>query len=461
MKKNITIIAVILCSFLINPTFTHASTSSSDFVCDKVVADGDLVKCQLRLSKSNDNVKVQNIKGTFSFGSSFQLDHIEKNSYIKNINSDGYNFDYDLNTAYIDNNAVLTAYFKTNLNNNYSIDSDKISISYQTKNLVKSDTSQKKTATSTQNISQTIIFDKNQENKLLLLSLQGHNLNSVFDPNTLYYESTTQNDHIILNGVLKSDKSTSNINLVNNKIPLEYGANGINITITSANNNTRTYSLVVTREPSLLNSPKLSTLTIAERSIIIMPGIYSYNITVPYDIEVPNISYIPDSTNTKVVVQGEKKLKVGTNTYNIKLTNDEGNNTNYVIIINREAKVLSNNSSIKNIGIKNIEFKFNKEKKNYNLQIPYFQNKLDFEIMLSDNKAKYKVLNNNNLKDSSVITIRVTAEDGSTTDYKITVTKEFPVYIVSIIIFFIILALIIIILIIRNHYKNRNIVKIV
>ena len=459
MKKVITIIAVTIILFVVSPVIVKASTSSNDFVCDKVAADGDIIKCQLRLSQTGNTTKVKNIKGTFINNPLFELDLIEKSSYIKNINSDGYTFNYDLNDeTYINNDAIFTAYFKVNLNGTYNKYSSDISISYETTRLIENAINNN-IIPSPSHDRETIIFDEYQENKLASLTIDGHNLNPVFDPNTTYYEVITKNDSIILNATLKSNESQANINLTNNKIPLNYGANEINITVTSANKNKRVYTIVITRENQMLNNasstPLLSSLTIAGNNVSLTPGTYTYNISVPYETKNAAINYTTNDTNTKVELNGDANLKTGLNTYSLKLTDTNGNSANYVLVVNREEKSLSNDSSIKSIGIKGILFEFDENKINYNLKIPYFKNNLDFNITLNDENAKYEILDNNNLKDQSTITIKVTAEDGTTTDYKIKIEKEFPYLVVIVLTISFLLLLLIIILIIR-HKKRKE-----
>lgn len=460
MKKVITIIAVTTILFVISPVIVKASTSGNDFVCDKVAADGDLIKCQLRLFHTGNTMKYKNIKGTFINNPLFQLDHIDKSAYIKNINSDGYTFNYDLSDeTYINNDAIFTAYFKVNLNGTYDKYSSNISVSYQTTSLFENAINGN-IITSNSYDNETIVFDEYQENKLSSLSIDGHNLNPTFDPNTTYYEVVTKNDSIILNASLKSNKSQANINLTNNKIPLNNGANEINITVSSANKNKRVYTIVITRENQISNNISsnllLRTLTIAGNNVELTPGTYTYNITVPYETKKAAIDYTTNDTNTKVEVEGDNNLKKGLNTYTLKLTDTNGNNTNYVLVVNREEKVLSNDSSIKSIGIKDIVFEFDENKLNYNLKIPYLKNSLDFNITLNDANAKYEILNNNNLKDQSTITIKVTAEDKTTTDYKIKIEKEFP-YLVVIVVTISILLLLLIIILIKRHKQRREI----
>lgn len=80
----------------------------------------------------------------------------------------------------------------------------------------------------------------------------------------------------------------------------------------------------------------------------------------------------------------------------------------------------SNNNYIKTLKIKNYEIDFRKAKKNYDLLIEKGVNKLDLNLELENDKATYKVLGNDNLKENDYkVLIEVTAENGDKTTYTI------------------------------------------
>ena len=105
-----------------------------------------------------------------------------------------------------------------------------------------------------------------------------------------------------------------------------------------------------------------------------------------------------------------EKIVVGENTVKINVTAEDGTVGTYVIVVNRKEK-LSSDNSIKSLVIKGYELDFKSDIYQYNLQIDG-EEKLDINIELNDEKAKYKIKGNNNLKNKSIIEIEVTAEDG-------------------------------------------------
>ena len=80
----------------------------------------------------------------------------------------------------------------------------------------------------------------------------------------------------------------------------------------------------------------------------------------------------------------------------------------------------SNNNYIKTLEIKGYKIDFRKAKKDYDLIIEKDVNKLELNIELENDKATYKVLGNDNLKENDYkVLIEVVAENGDKTTYTI------------------------------------------
>ena len=86
---------------------------------------------------------------------------------------------------------------------------------------------------------------------------------------------------------------------------------------------------------------------------------------------------------------------------------------------------LSSNNYIRSLEIKNQKIDFDKEVLEYSILVGNKVRSLDLTVVLDDESASYEVLGNENFKTGkNVVTIRVTAEDGSIRDYVINVTKN-------------------------------------
>ena len=85
---------------------------------------------------------------------------------------------------------------------------------------------------------------------------------------------------------------------------------------------------------------------------------------------------------------------------------------------------LSSNNYIKSLSIKNQKIDFDRNVFEYNIIVGNKVKSLDLTVILEDEDASYVVIGNENFKTGkNVVTIRVTAPDGSTRDYVINVNK--------------------------------------
>ena len=98
----------------------------------------------------------------------------------------------------------------------------------------------------------------------------------------------------------------------------------------------------------------------------------------------------------------------------------QSNTTSYI-----KPVVLSSDSLIKSLEVKGYKLDFNPNKFDYSLKVKNSTTSLDLTIVLSNINATYKVNGNENFKvGQNTVEIVVTAEDGSTSKYKIKVERE-------------------------------------
>ena len=87
--------------------------------------------------------------------------------------------------------------------------------------------------------------------------------------------------------------------------------------------------------------------------------------------------------------------------------------------------VLSSDNYIKSLKIKNYKIDFDKYTLEYSLDVGNKVNSLELDVVLNDDKANYEVIGNGNFRvGKNVVTIKVTAEDGSIRNYVINVNKK-------------------------------------
>ena len=306
---------------------------------------------------------------------------------------------------------LFTAYFKT-LFQSYD---NTISFQYQ----FTSDVDNSK-----RSLTETIVHDQMHESKLSSLTINDGAIPLSFDPNVLEYQVTTQAESIVLTGSLKDSNATCNIDLNHYEVALDYGANEIEIVVTAMDQSTRTYRLIVTREDHRNDDSQLKSLTINNQAVSLQSTLYSYTYQVPYEVTSADVvaSALPTST---VEVDGNTSLAVGNNTFVIRVTSEKGSVSKYVLTVRRQEQVLSSDSSIRRLTIQGYDLDFDSDETNYEISVPFYVSKLDFDLDLNDEKATYKIVDNEDLKNGSVVNVEVEAEDGSTTTYSFQIQKSF------------------------------------
>lgn len=160
-----------------------------------------------------------------------------------------------------------------------------------------------------------------------------------------------------------------------------------------------------------------------------------YTLTVPYDTESVILSgSLEDITST---VDGliEYKLTDDKTTANIIVVAEDGTIKVYTVYIIKEAKpenvatpvtyYYSSNNYLKSLEIDGYEITFNKETNEYKITVKNDVTSLDIKAIPEDSRARVEITGNEKFKKgNNTVTITVTAEDGSTREYKITANKE-------------------------------------
>ena len=181
-----------------------------------------------------------------------------------------------------------------------------------------------------------------------------------------------------------------------------------------------------------------------------------YLINVPYDTTKIEFDTKTESSKSKVSISNNDNLKVGENEITISVTAEDGNVRKYKIVVVRKDKdeKLSNDSKLKNLIIEDYDIDFNSNIYEYNLKIKN-EKFLNISYICSDDKSNVTITGNRDLKDKSIITVTVVAEDGSTSSYIINIEK---MNYINIIIFAIIIILVIILIILSIYFitKRRN-----
>lgn len=160
-----------------------------------------------------------------------------------------------------------------------------------------------------------------------------------------------------------------------------------------------------------------------------------YTLTVPYGTESVILSGSLEDVTSTIDGLIEYKLTDDKTTANITVVAEDGTIKVYTVYIIKEAKpenvatpvtyYYSSNNYLKSLEIDGYEITFNKETNEYKITVKSDVTSLDIKAIPEDSRARVEITGNEKFKKgNNTVTITVTAEDGSTREYKITANKE-------------------------------------
>lgn len=268
----------------------------------------------------------------------------------------------------------------------------------------------------------TKVDTRSKNNYLSNIQLDVVKLN--FDKNKLIYElnSNYALNEVEVSATLEDEKSSFVDNYGPRKVKINDGKNEILIKVKSESQEIRTYKIIINKIDDRDKNNNLKDLKVSDGFLEFNNSLTNYEMKVSNEVRSINIEAITESEKAKVTIDGPKILMVGENIYNINVIAENTDTKTYVLKVIRSESTLSNNSNVKDIIISNYIFNFDPNTKQYDLTIK--EKKLNINVILEDEKAKYNILGNELLKNGSTIKIMSFAEDGSHTDYTINIHKE-------------------------------------
>ena len=220
------------------------------------------------------------------------------------------------------------------------------------------------------------------------------------------------------------------------------------VVVKAEDGTTQTYSVTVnkktTQEDKKSSDATLKSLDVSGYTLSpkFSKNTTTYSMTVKNNIASLKVDAVPTDSKAKVTITGNSNWKVGVNPIKIKVTAEDGTTKVYTVNVTRKADTSkpssdpktddedekSNDSYLKDIIISDgiISPKFDKNKTEYSITVPYEVTKLNLDYVKSNDKANVKVRGNSDFKVGEVntVTIDVTAEDGSLRTYTINVTRS-------------------------------------
>ena len=308
----------------------------------------------------------------------------------------------------------------------------------------------------TYNINITRVDNRSDNNYIKSITLSNGSIK--YSKTTTTYNVTVDKtlEKIKINAVLDDSKSKFVSGFGPKEVSLNPGNNTVYLKVESENGEIRTYTLNINRDDGRNNDSTLKEITLSEGNIDFEPDKYTYKVNVEYEIDKIKIYATATSDKSKVKIEGNENLKVGKNKFIITVEAENGAKTIYTITVNRKKNgyKLSSNNYIKSLKIKNYDLSFNKKIYNYTLTVN--DDILNMDIILDNKTASYEVIGNKNLKNGSIITIKVTAENGDVREYNIEIKRSTNLVIILLIIFTTLLAgTLIYFMILKIKRKNK------
>lgn len=173
--------------------------------------------------------------------------------------------------------------------------------------------------------------------------------------------------------------------------------------------------------PTVVEKPKLKSLSITPGTINFQSNVLEYSVTVPSDTSEVSIKATAADSTSKVSIPVDLKLKGETTTFNIVVTSSNKQTQTYKIIVKKSSVVKSSDASLKSLLIDGVSVQFNK---NLEYTLTTKNDSLNMNVTLNDEKASFNIYGNKNLNNEDVVLIKVTAEDGTMKCYTILINKD-------------------------------------
>lgn len=280
-----------------------------------------------------------------------------------------------------------------------------------------------------------VIRGKSSNNYLYSLTT-GYVLNPFFNKNILSYtmnvSSTTSS--INLNAIAESKTASVTGTGIKN---LNYGTNNFIVSVIAEDGQMRNYGLTIIRAIPLSDNNNLKLLEINGHVLnpIFSPDITSYELTVSNDVSSLNIVALAADDKSRVSIIGASDLKEGTNTITISVTAENNTVKHYKITVIKEKaqevinpSIPSNDATLSFLEVLNGSYSlnpfFSSNIKSYAVTIPNDITYANIKALANEN-ANIKITGNANLKvGNNIVTVTVTAEDGTEEIYEIIVVRQ-------------------------------------
>lgn len=166
----------------------------------------------------------------------------------------------------------------------------------------------------------------------------------------------------------------------------------------------------------------LKELTLKGTDFIFSRDVETYNLKINKDITNIEVTAKPESEKATVKIENNENIDIDKPILITVKAEDDTSRVYRIILSYADEK--DNNNNLSKIEIQGYNIEFKPDVTEYTLKINKSDKTLDMIVETESDSSTYEIKNNTNLKNKSKVVITVTAENGDTKDYTITIKKS-------------------------------------
>ncbi len=260
------------------------------------------------------------------------------------------------------------------------------------------------------------------------LSVKGYSISPPFSSNNFKYNLKVPSD--VTSVIIEAKKGDTNqtLNGVGTK-KLEYGDNKARIVVTAQNGDTRTYEIMINRHDDRKGIATLQSLSVSNTNIELEENKTVYEALVSRSVDQVLITGRTTDVNATMTGTGKKKLEIGENIFEIKVSSSKGEEKIYTIKITRspeEIVEVGKSTRLKSLKVNGLMFDVSEGKTNYLYSINSKVDKLNIQALAESPTATLEIKGNEKLI-SGINLISIIIKEKSIseeTEYKLVVFKN-------------------------------------
>ena len=283
---------------------------------------------------------------------------------------------------------------------------------------------------------------KSSNSNLASLSVSGYSITPSFNKSTKSYSVTVPSGTSSVNVIAAVEDSKATLTGTG-VVNLTSDTTTATVKVTAEDGSVSNYTITINREkkadptptptPSTKKSSDASLKSLSVSGYALSPrfssGTKTYSMNVANGITGLKVSAVPNDSKAKVSISGASNWSVGNNVIKITVTAEDGSQSVYKVNVNRaSAKVKSKDTNVDLtiLSAHTMTPNFSNNVNEYFVTVANDVEKLDLKVTPYDKNTKVKISGNENLAvdKENKITIKVTAEDGTSKTITLNVTRS-------------------------------------